>query len=137
MDLAVKRKSLPMTDKKGELLTDGEIEFHFEKSNFFRVIHVDGAFGGISPGTQMIHMSIFSERQPIPKKVVQKIQHGVLGAEILEKRESRSGIFRELEADLAISLDVAVALRVWLDQRINELQQAREILVQAHKETKQ
>ena len=45
--------SLPMTDKKGELLTDGEMEFHFEKSNFFRVIHVDGAFGGISPGTQM------------------------------------------------------------------------------------
>jgi len=61
----------------------------------------------------------------------------MLGAEILEKRESRSGIFRELEADLVISLEVAVAMRVWLDQRINEAQQAREILAQAQKGTTQ
>jgi hypothetical protein len=126
-----------MIDKKDVLLPDGEIEFHFEKSNFFRVIHVDGAFGGISPSTQMIHMSIFSERQPIPKKVGQKIQHGVLGAEILEKRESRTGIFRELEADLVISPKVAIALRGWLDERINEAQLAREIMEQAQKEAEQ
>src|SRR6266700_8184863 len=110
-------------------LLEGEIEFHFEKSNFFRVVHVDGAFGGISPGSQTIHISVYSERQPIPKKIVQKIQHGELGEEIPEKRVGRSGIFRELETDLVMSADVAIALRAWLDQRINELQQTREQIV--------
>ena len=43
---------------------DGEIEFHFEKSSQFPVLHVDGAIGGISPGNQLIHMSVFSERNP-------------------------------------------------------------------------
>jgi hypothetical protein len=119
-----------MTEQAESHLLDGEIEFHFEKSNFFRVVHVDGAFGGISPGTQTIHMSIFSERQPIPKKIVQKIQHGELGAEIPEKRVGRSGIFRELEADLVMNVEVAISLRAWLDQRINELQQTRELLAQ-------
>lgn len=115
-----------MADKETTRLPDGELEFHFEKASFFRVIHVDGAFGGVSPGNRLIHMSVYSERQPIPKKIVQKINHGVLGEEIPEKRIARSGIFRELEADLVMSLETATAIRVWLDQKINELQQIHE-----------
>ena len=42
-----------------------EVEFDFIKSNFFRVIKADGAFGGVAPNGA-IHMQIFSERQPIP-----------------------------------------------------------------------
>jgi len=114
-----------MTDEK-ELLMDGEIEFHFEKSAFFRSIHVDGAFGGVSPANQQVHMAVYSERQPLPKKVVQKIAHGVLGAEIPERRVGRAGIFRELESDLIMSVEVAISLRDWLNLRIAEVQQTRE-----------
>lgn len=89
----------------------GELEFHFEKANSFRVIHVDGAYGGISPANRMIHMAVFSERTPLPKLVVQMVQDGILGAEILEKRVSKPGVFREVEADLVMSLDIAISLR--------------------------
>jgi hypothetical protein len=34
---------------------EGEIEFYFEKSHIFRVIHVDGAIGAIAPTTRLIH----------------------------------------------------------------------------------
>ena len=33
---------------------DGELEFYFEKAAHFRVIHVDGAIGGLAPGGKFI-----------------------------------------------------------------------------------
>jgi hypothetical protein len=110
----------------GELLMgigdrlDGEIEFCFEKANFFRTIHVDGAVGAISPGNKMLHISVYSERTPIPKTVVHKVENGLLGAEIMEKRQVRTGVFRELEADLIMNLTTAQALRDWLTEKLTE-----------------
>ena len=65
-----------------KIVDAAELEFDFEKSNFFRVIHVDGVFGGISPGSNLLHMAIYNERQPLPKKVFHKLDKGVLGQEI-------------------------------------------------------
>ncbi|KRP85974.1 hypothetical protein AOQ73_36480 [Bradyrhizobium pachyrhizi] len=107
---------------------DGEIEFHFEKSNYFRVIHVDGAAGSLAPGGNYVHMAVYSERAPIPKKAVFNSHQGQLGDEVAEKREARSGVFRELEADLVMSLDAAIALRDWLAERILEGQAVAELM---------
>jgi hypothetical protein len=99
----------------------GEMKFHFEKANFFRVIHVDGAFGGLSPTATGLQMSLYSERAPIPKEVVHQINNGVMGPEILDRRIVRDGVFREVEATLNMSLDVAISMRDWLSGRIDEL----------------
>ena len=86
-----------------------EIAFDFEKSRFFRVIHVDGAVGAISPSSAFIHMSVFSERSPVPKRMVHSLEAGgALGPEISEKRTVRPGTFRELEVDLVFNLETAV-----------------------------
>jgi hypothetical protein len=102
---------------------EGEIEFYFEKSHIFRVIHVDGAVGAIVPTNRLIHMAVFSERAPVPKKMVHKVTGvvlgaaagGILGPEVTEKREIRQGVFREIEADLVFSVETAIAIRAWLD----------------------
>ena len=40
-----------------------ELEFDFiGKSNFFRAIRADGAFGGLAPNG-VLHMALYSERQ--------------------------------------------------------------------------
>lgn len=121
------------TPPKAVVMLENELQFHFEKSSYFRVIHVDGAFGGLSPGPRMIHMAVFSERQPLPKSVTHKIDHGVLGPEIADKRQGRSGIFREIEADLVMSVDTAISMRAWLDEKIIEVQQATELVEAAIK----
>ena len=99
----------------------GELEFHFEKSNLFRVVHVDGAIGSVSPSAQTLHMAVFSERTPFPRTVVQEVDQGTLGREMLDKRVSRNGVFREVEVDLVMTLETATAVRSWLDDRINEM----------------
>ena len=98
-----------------------EIAFDFIKSNYFRVIHVDGAFGGLAPNGA-IHMSVFSQRHPIPKKVVHELDGAKLGPELLNKREVRKAIVREVEADLVLNIGEAILLRDWLDSRIQEHQ---------------
>jgi hypothetical protein len=99
----------------------GEMKFYFEKSNFFRVIHVDGAFGGLAPTAAGIQMSIYSERSPIPKEVVHQVSDGAAGPEILDRRVVRDGVFREVEGTLHMSLDVAKSIRDWLSWKIDGL----------------
>lgn len=97
-----------------------QLTFHFIKSNAFRVLHIDGAFGGVGPTADSIHMAIFSHRQPIPVQVAYAInEDGKLGDEI--DRVVREGLVREVEADLVMSVDTAATIRDWLDERIEQV----------------
>jgi hypothetical protein len=98
-----------------------EIEFDFIKSNYFRVVRADGAFGGIAPNGA-IHMGIYSERQPIPTKIIHAVQDGKVGPELPEKRQGRKAIIREMEVDVVLDITQAVGLRQWLDERITQYQ---------------
>jgi hypothetical protein len=103
------------------------ISFDFIKSNQFRVIHVDGAWGGIAaPGH--IHMSFFSERTAIPQQITHVINSdGSLGEEVKDKRKGRDAIVREVEVDAVMSLHTAISIRDWLDRKIEEMQRLAEL----------
>ena len=98
-----------------------EIRFYYLKSNQFRVVHVDGAHGGITP-RGFIQMALFSERAPIPRETVQDEN----GREISEKRVERKGLVREIEIEAIFTLETAKMLRTWLDANINGLEKLRE-----------
>ena len=100
-----------------------EVEFHFVKSEFFRVIHVDGAHGGPTP-QGLIHMALYSERTPIPRQIVNHVSaDGTVGREV--SRDSRNGVYREVEASAIMSLDVARALHHWLETHIERMDALR------------
>ncbi len=99
-----------------------QLTFNYIKSTQFRVIHVDGAFGGVAPRGH-IHMSVYSERVAIPRVIVHQIdKDGKLGKEIIGKRESREGVEREMEVDLVFGLEEAKALHDWLTTQIEQLE---------------
>jgi len=100
---------------------DRQLNAHFIKSNLFRVVHADGAWGGITPQFN-IQVALFSERHPIPTEVSYKLEPS--GPSELS-RTARDGIVREIEADVIMSLDVARALRIWLDNKIREAEELR------------
>jgi hypothetical protein len=98
-----------------------KIRFHYIKSNDFRVIHVDGVFGGPTP-TGDIFVSLFNQRPPLPNITVQPIkENGELGDEILAERVSRDGIIRQLEVGLTMRPDVAETLVKWLQERLENM----------------
>lgn len=93
----------------------GEIRFDFIKSNYFRVIHVEGVFGGNSP-RGLINMAIFNERWPIPKQITHEFKDGQSGSEI--ERASRDAIVREVEAQLVMNVETAKIICKWLENKI-------------------
>lgn len=97
------------------------MKFSMEKSQHHRVVHVDGVFGGPTP-TGFVHMAVFSQRLPLPKATYHELQDdGRLGPEITEKRESREGVFREVEVSLMMSASEALSIATWLKDKAEEV----------------
>ena len=109
-------KAASKNEQKPEKLPN-EIKFDYIKSNQFRVIHVDGAHGGISP-KGLIQMAFFSERAPIPKRETYALEQGKLGK--CKKVEQREAIVREVEVETLIDLQVAKAINLWLGEKIDQ-----------------
>lgn len=95
------------------------INFHFLKSAEFRTYHVDGAFGGISPSGKYIHMSVYSERHPLPRQTTHTVEGNLVGVEI--DRVTRDGIVRELQADLVFGKETANSMITWLQEKVENL----------------
>src|ERR1700733_53208 len=102
------------------------ISFFHEKGNFFRVIHVDGAIGGLTP-TRDIFMSLYSQRVAIPRIIEQRLSiEGKVGEEV--KREGKNGIFRELEVGVVLTPTTARQIAQWLIQQAALAEQSAPIV---------
>jgi hypothetical protein len=107
-----------MTDNS-KPTTPSTVEFDYLKSNFFRVVRANGAFGGFSPDGSL-YMAIYSERPAMPDASIYAIEStGKVGAEIMAQRKVTSkGIVRELEVGLSFDVAVAKAIIQWLSERV-------------------
>lgn len=96
-----------------------KIKFHYIKSNLFRVVHMDGAIGGITPAG-LIFTSLYSERGAIPQIMVHDVTDaGQVGGEHPEERISKEGIVREVEVGATMSVDTATSFVKWLQDQID------------------
>lgn len=96
----------------------GRVIFNYVKSNFFRVIHVDGVAGGVTPSSD-IYMNLYSERFSIPKKLVYELDsEGSLEREVLEDREDLDSVIREIDVSAVMSIETAKSLIEWLQNTI-------------------
>lgn len=98
------------------------VEFRYLKGNSFRVIHVDGAWGGVTPRGD-IHLVLYNERPSIPDSVFNAItDEGYIGNEIPGAAKVAAGMVREVEVDAIMSLPTAKVLLQWLTHKINFLE---------------
>jgi hypothetical protein len=104
-----------------------KIAFDYLKTSQFRIVHADGAFGGPTPQGQMF-ISLYSERPPIPQRVVHSIEQGEgdaarVGKEIEEERVVRPAVVRDVEVGIIMSIAVAKALRDLLESRLKLIEE--------------
>ena len=98
-----------------------QVRFHYIKSNEFRVIHVDGAHGGITPRGN-IFAALYSVRAPIPQMTVHNLKtDGTLDDEV--ERKVRDGIVNEVEVGVMFDLASAEAFHAWLEEKIAKLKE--------------
>jgi hypothetical protein len=99
-------------------------QIYYTKSNYFRVIHVDGMYGGPAPALGSMTMTVFSGRTPLPEKAT----NDASGNEIVKERVAKYGIENELECTLVMNLETAKIMLKWLEGAINRteaIQQGR------------
>jgi len=102
------------------------VTIDFLKSEQFRVVHADGAFGGINPRLNGLFLTFYSERLPIPNTLVFEVENdGRVGSEVKAQRVSKPGIVREAEVGISMDLEVARSLLLWLQDKIVELEKAK------------
>jgi hypothetical protein len=97
-----------------------DLLINYLKSHYFRVIHADGIWGGVSPRGN-IHMSFYNERAALPD--ISRVTLSDQGQQVAPERyKSSSKIVREIEADVIIDLTTAKALSEWLLDKIQTLE---------------
>ncbi|MGA3283423.1 MAG: hypothetical protein ABSD57_03045 [Verrucomicrobiota bacterium] len=94
----------------------GNTPVHYAKSNYFRVIHVDGMYGGPAPALGNMTMTVFSFRTPLPERTM----NDASGNEIVRERVVKQGIENELECSLVMNLATAKIMHKWLDDAIKK-----------------
>lgn len=100
----------------------GLVQFDYLKSGQFRVIHVDGAIGGLTPGG-LIHMALYSERPAIPQMLKHEmLEGGTLGPPV--ESAGRTAFVREMDVDAVMTPAVAQSLITWLQERLGDLRTA-------------
>lgn len=105
-------------------IPSGEMPIYYVKSNFYRVIHTDGIYGGGTPTPGSIMMTVFSHRVPLPERSV----NDAFGNEIPQKRVARFGIENEMEVSLVMELSTAKVMRQWLDNAIKNTEEAMQTI---------
>ena len=122
------KKKTPAANTNESKTNNTITEFHYIKEADFRSIHVDGAYGGLT-NTGFLNMSVYTERNVIPRKTTHEIfPNGKLGDEIEELRDSKEGVIRQMVVDLIMNESTARNVRNWLDEKLDEFQQRREFL---------
>ena len=97
-----------------------KLRFFYIKGNAFRVLHVDGIIGGITP-KGLLHIAAFSERPAIPQSVEHEVSvEGRLSDPV--SQEGKTGVVRELDVDMVMTRETATDLRDWLSDRIAEFE---------------
>lgn len=107
--------------KKNAVQEPTNVVFEYIKSQHFRVIHADGAIGGITPSGN-VHVAFYSERPAIPRMMVHEANpDGSLGKLLPEQTVKRPGVIREMDVDVVLNLSGVESLLVWLKDRKKEL----------------
>ncbi len=88
------------------------------------MIHADGVWGGLGPRGDL-HLSFFSERLAIPRQLELRVDEKGQPHEDHSKRVVRCDVVREIECDVVMSIDNAVAFRDWLNEKIAKANEIR------------
>ena len=108
--------------KKSKLAKkENSLEFHNKISSNFRELHVDGAYGGITP-RGFINLNFFAERFPIPKSSTYALVNQQLSEKIEDSADSKTGLVREYEFGIYFDLATATELHNFLGEKIKELE---------------
>jgi len=113
--------------KKQKQVQKKELTFKYIHPDRLRDCYVNGAWGGFTPRKE-IHMHLYSERHPIPKASIHKINDD---GTFDKKGENELGadVVRLIQSSVVMNIETAISLRNWLTMMINSVNEKKEEVV--------
>ena len=96
---------------------DGVLEFEYVKSKDYKIYHATGAWGGLSPRSE-IYIDFFIEKAEPPEKSKLYVKDKEAIKE--EKIPKEDKLIRELQACFILRPDIAYAIGEWLIKKAEE-----------------
>ena len=103
--------------QKAPTAPPNRLDILYTKSNACRVVHADGAYGGVTP-TLDIYMALYSQHNATPEGTTLRFDHAAKTARE-EIHKPRHQWVREIESEVIMSRDTARSLRDWLNGRLD------------------
>lgn len=123
-----------MTDEAPKAETPKQLSFDFIKSNYFRVVHADGVWGGVTPSGDGLSLTFYSERSPIPTRVTNEIAaDGRIAKEV--GRQVRDAIVREMEVTVIMDASAAHSFKSWVERHVKALETTQNAIAKRAKES--
>lgn len=92
---------------------------HYRKSNFCRVVHASGVWGGSTPQGK-IRMAFYSEKVAVPQSAIIGLdKEGV--ARTTKETPTPQEFEREVEVEVMLDPEAALSLRNWLNRHMQGL----------------
>ncbi len=117
-------KKKPKAPAKRKAEKPATVTFHYIKSPQHRTIHVDGAYGSVTPQGAIL-VCFFNERFPIPRETTHDVLDGNVAGEP-RSRESKEGIVREIDVAAVFRPSAARRVGQWLIDKADEAQRLTE-----------
>lgn len=91
------------------------LNIRYRTNPAYRSVYAGGAYGGIVPSGEIV-LGIFSERPHFPESAI--VEFNEQTKQGTETVQIEKGIVREMEVGVIMNLNVAKAVRQWLDEKI-------------------
>lgn len=99
----------------------GEIKFKYMFDDRYDPEYVNGVFGGVNVGGELI-MQFYLERMSIPyEETVGVTEEGVLTGDVIASEPEQKKFLRTVKSGIVVNKEFAILLRDWLDARIEEM----------------
>ena len=95
-----------------------EVEIRFERASDYKIVHADGAWGGITPSGS-VAIGFYAEYKGEPTSIIYEAKGG---SPTEVRRSGPEPLRRELQVNVMMTESVAVALYEWLGTRLAELE---------------
>ena len=114
-----------MADNKQD--ADQNVRISYPASNDYKVVHANGAYGGITPDGTEIKFDLYQEySQPLEYETRQI--HGATMGDIIGKQPATPDIVRERLVGVAMTLDKAELLAKWMMGKIQKFKEEHDLI---------
>jgi len=96
-----------------------EVAFEYKVSPNYAVYSISGMTGGLNAYGDIV-MNAFSERHPIPRKIVNALYNDGSMKELPDKTEGTQSLIRNVHFGLAVKPAIARAIARWLNEKADE-----------------